>query len=335
MKKITLGLIGAGRIGRIHAENIQSFPDLEIKSVSDLFITNTRNWAKKIGISTVTDDHRQILTDPNIDAVLICSPTDTHPQILIEAAEAGKHIFCEKPLSFSLADSKKAIQKVNELGIKLQVGFNRRFDHNFQRARAMVEANEIGTPHLIKITSRDPEPPSAEYIAHSGGMFMDMSIHDFDMARFLTGSEVVEVYVQGATLIDSVFDKYNDVDTAIISLKFANSALGIIDNSRKAVYGYDQRVEIFGSEGCIQIENDYPNTAQLLTAKGIYQDKPKFFFLERYREAYIEELRRFITAIRENQPVLVNGFDALQAEVIAHAAKQSLMEGKPVPIGDK
>lgn len=335
MKKITLGLIGAGRIGRIHAENIQSFPNAEVKSVSDLFITDTRNWAEKIEISTVTDDYRQILADPTIDAVLICSPTNTHAQILSEAAKSGKHIFCEKPISFSLDESKKALKIAKELGVKLQVGFNRRFDHNFQRAHAMVEANKIGIPHLIKITSRDPEPPSAEYIAHSGGMFMDMSIHDFDMARFLTGSEIVEVYVQGATLIDPVFNKYHDVDTAIISLKFANGALGIIDNSRKAVYGYDQRVEVFGSDGCIRIENDYPNTAQLLTANGVYQDKPKYFFLERYKEAYKEELRQFITAIRGDQPILVNGFDGLQAEIIAHAAKQSLTEGKPIQIKNK
>jgi myo-inositol 2-dehydrogenase/D-chiro-inositol 1-dehydrogenase len=163
-------------------------------------------------------------------------------------------------------------------------------------------------------------------------MFMDMSIHDFDMARFLTGSEVVEVYVQGATLIDPVFDKYHDVDTAIISLKFANGALGIIDNSRKAVYGYDQRVEIFGSVGCIRIENDHPTTAQLLTSTGVYHDKPKFFFLERYKEAYIEELRQFIAAIQKNQSILADGFDALQAEVIAHAAKRSLTERKPITI---
>jgi myo-inositol 2-dehydrogenase/D-chiro-inositol 1-dehydrogenase len=332
MKKVILGIIGAGRIGRLHAENLRYFPNVQVKSISDLFVTHTQQWAKEIGILNITDDYRQILADQEIDAVLICSPTDTHPQILMEAAKAGKHIFCEKPISFSLGESQKAVKIASEQRVKLQVGFNRRFDHNFQRARAMVAANEIGVPHLIKITSRDPEPPPAEYIAHSGGMFMDMSIHDFDMARFLTGSEIVEVYVQGATLIDPVFDKYQDVDTAIISLRFANGALGVIDNSRKAVYGYDQRVEIFGSEGCIRIENDHPTTAQVLTSKGIYQDKPKFFFLERYKEAYIEELRQFIAAIQENRPILVSGFDGLQAETIAHAAEQSLLKKKPIPI---
>ncbi|MXQ55226.1 inositol 2-dehydrogenase [Shimazuella alba] len=332
MKKVTIGVIGAGRIGRLHAENLKTFHNVVVKSISDIFVTKAWNWARDIGIEMITDDYQQILDDPEIDAVLICSPTDTHPQILIEAAEAGKHIFCEKPVSFSLTESQQAVRKAVELGRKLQVGFNRRFDHNFQRVRSMVETNEIGVPHLLKITSRDPEPPSDEYIAHSGGIFIDMSIHDFDMARFLIGSEVVEVYVQGAALIDPVFSKYDDVDTAIISLKFASGALGVIDNSRKAIYGYDQRVEILGSKGSVRIDNDYPNTAQLLTSTGVYQDKPKFFFLERYREAYREELRQFISAILDKQAVPVDGFDALQAEVIAHAAKQSLQEGKPISI---
>jgi myo-inositol 2-dehydrogenase/D-chiro-inositol 1-dehydrogenase len=330
LKKVIIGVIGAGRIGRLHAENLKTFNNVVVKGISDILVTDTLNWAREIGIDMVTNDYHQILADREIDAVLICSPTDTHPQILLEAAKAGKHIFCEKPVSFSLTESKQALQKVVELGVKLQVGFNRRFDHNFQRVRSMIEANEIGEPHLIKITSRDPQPPSNEYIAHSGGIFLDMSIHDFDMARFLVGSEVVEVYVQGATLIDPVFSKYDDIDTAIISLKFASGALGIIDNSRKAVYGYDQRVEILGSKGCVRIENDYPNTAQLLTSTGVYQDKPKFFFLERYQEAYREELRQFISAILNSQAVPVDGSDAFQAEVIAHAAKRSLHEGKPI-----
>ncbi|RBW69280.1 inositol 2-dehydrogenase [Bacillus taeanensis] len=335
MDKIVIGIIGAGRIGRLHAENIVQIPQVEIKTISDIFADNAREWAAQIGIPHVTTDYQEILNDSDIDAVFICSPTNTHAPIIKEAAKAGKHIFCEKPVSFSAEETKEALQVVKEAGVKLQVGFNRRFDHNFKKVHDTVKAGTIGDTHIVKITSRDPEPPPAEYIKSSGGMFMDMSIHDFDMARYVTGSEVEEVYVQGASLVDPVFAELGDVDTAVITLKFENGAIGVIDNSRKAVYGYDQRVEVFGSKGSVSIQNDQPTTAEISTAEGVFQDKPQYFFLERYKDAYINETHAFINSVLYNTPLVCEGNDGLQAELIAKAAKESFETGKPVKVANK
>lgn len=235
-----------------------------------------------------------------------------------------------------IEQTQEAIAAVNRAGVQLQVGFNRRFDHNFKRVREHVQTGAIGDTHVIKITSRDPGPPPASYIEVSGGIFMDMMIHDFDMARFLTGSEVEEVYAQGSVLIDPVFAAYGDVDTSVVTLRFANGALGVIDCSRKAVYGYDQRVEVFGSKGSASAANDFPSTAALCTEEGVISDKPLHFFLERYQAAYVEETQRFIHCLLNGEPVPVNGLDGWQAERIARAAKLSLQEGRPVklpPIG--
>jgi myo-inositol 2-dehydrogenase / D-chiro-inositol 1-dehydrogenase len=335
MDKIVIGIIGAGRIGKLHAENIVQIPQVEIKTISDIFADNAREWATQIGIPHVTTDYQDILNDSDIDAIFICSPTNTHAQIIKEAAKAGKHIFCEKPVSFSAEETKEALQVVKEAGVKLQVGFNRRFDHNFKKVHDTVKAGTIGDTHLVKITSRDPEPPPAEYIKSSGGMFMDMSIHDFDMARYVTGSEVEEVYVQGASLVDPVFAELGDVDTAVITLKFENGAIGVIDNSRKAVYGYDQRVEVFGSKGSVTIQNDQPTTAEISTADGVFKDKPQYFFLERYKDAYINETHAFINSVLYNTPLVCEGNDGLQAELIAKAAKESFETGKPVKVANK
>ncbi|MDQ0243438.1 myo-inositol 2-dehydrogenase/D-chiro-inositol 1-dehydrogenase [Bacillus fengqiuensis] len=252
----------------------------------------------------------------------------------MEAAKTGKHIFCEKPISVDIGQTKRALQVVEETGVKLQIGFNRRFDHNFKRVQEMVTAGKVGETHIVKVTSRDPNPPAPDYIKVSGGLFIDMAIHDFDIARFLSGSDVEEVYVQGAVLVDPIFGELEDVDTAVITLKFKNGAIGVIDNSRKAVYGYDQRVEVFGSLGCATVKNDFPNAAELTTDEGVYTDKPKYFFLERYLDAYIEETRDFVDCILYDKEVLVNGYDGLQAELIAHAAKKSFKEGRPVKLSE-
>ncbi|WP_047152678.1 inositol 2-dehydrogenase [Aneurinibacillus tyrosinisolvens] len=334
MKKITLGIIGGGRIGKLHAENLVRLPEIEIKTISDLFAEQVKEWANHIGIQHVTNDYKEVLQDPEIDAVFVCSPTDTHIQIIIEAAKAGKHIFCEKPISFNVSESLNAIEVVKETGVKLQVGFNRRFDHNFKKVRETVASGKIGDPHIIKVTSRDPHPPHEEYIKGSGGLFIDMAIHDFDIARFVSGSDVEEVYVQGAVLVDPVFAAYGDIDTAITTLRFTNGAIGVIDNSRKAAYGYDQRVEVFGSKGSVTIKNDQPTTAEISTEEGVYQDKPKHFFLERYQEAYIEEVKIFVDCVLNGKDVPVNSNDGLQAELIAHAAKKSLEEKRPVKISE-
>jgi myo-inositol 2-dehydrogenase/D-chiro-inositol 1-dehydrogenase len=328
--KVKIGIIGAGRIGKLHAENLVKIREAEIVAISDIYADQVKEWAQSLGIQNVLPDYRSILKDPEIDAVFICSSTHTHPQIMSEAAAAGKHIFCEKPISFDILKTLQALKAVTQAGVKLQIGFNRRFDHNFKRVKEIVASGKIGEPHIIKITSRDPSPPAKEYIQGSGGLFIDMTIHDFDMARYLSGSDVVEVYVQGAVLVDPVFSEFGDVDTAVTTLKFKNGAIGVIDNSRKAAYGYDQRVEVFGSKGCVTVKNDFPNSAELSTADGVYRDKPKYFFLERYQEAFLEEDYCFIQSILNNHDTPVNGYDGLQAELIAHAAKKSLVEGRPV-----
>ncbi|MFE5430559.1 inositol 2-dehydrogenase [Peribacillus simplex] len=332
MKKITIGIIGAGRIGRLHAENIIHIPQVKIKTISDIFAANVREWAQQIGIENVVEDYKEILNDPEIDAIFVCSPTTTHVPIIQKAAEHGKHIFCEKPISFSIEETEKALEAVKKAGVKFQVGFNRRFDTQFSKVKETVQNGVIGTPHIIKITSRDPEPPSAEYIKSSGGLFVDMSIHDFDMARFVSGSEITEVYVQTANLVDPMIGELGDIDTAVITLKFENGAIGIIDNSRKAVYGYDQRVEAFGSNGVITTENVKPTNAEISTGEGVFRDKPHHFFLERYKEAYITETYAFIDSILTNKPLVCDGNDGLQAEIIAHAAAESRKTGLPVKI---
>ncbi|MFE4709961.1 MULTISPECIES: inositol 2-dehydrogenase [Paenibacillus] len=335
MKKLKFGIIGAGRIGKIHADNLIRHPQAEILAVSDLFAgPELEEWAASRGIAIVTKDSEEILNHPEIDAVFICSSTDTHVPLIKKAAEQGKHIFCEKPLSMDIRQTEEAIEAVSKAGVQLQVGFNRRFDHNFKRVREHVQNGAIGDTHLIKITSRDPGPPPEAYIKVSGGIFMDMMIHDFDMARFLSGSEVEEVYTQGSVLIDPVFGQYGDVDTAIVTLRFANGALGVIDCSRKAAYGYDQRVEVFGSKGSVTAANDFPNTAVLSTEDGIQSDKPLHFFLERYNAAYVDETQQFIDTLLLGKAVSVNGNDGWQAERIARAAKLSMQENRPVKLSE-
>ncbi|KMY50991.1 inositol 2-dehydrogenase [Peribacillus loiseleuriae] len=329
---LTVGIIGAGRIGKLHVDNLRVIPQIRIKSVSDVATDHLEPWAKEKQIDVLTTDYHELLNDPEIQAVFICSPTNTHATIIKEAAQAGKHIFCEKPVSFSVAETEEALTVVENAGVKLQVGFNRRFDPNFRKIRTLVKEGEIGTPHILRITSRDPQPPSLAYIKSSGGLFMDMTIHDFDMARYVMGSEVVEVSAYGAVLVDPAIGEAGDIDTAIITLKFANGALGVIDNSRSAAYGYDQRLEIFGDKGAAQVDNNRATTVEVSTNDHVKKEKPLYFFLERYTQAYIEEVTEFASACLGNQEVSCSGFDGLQAERIAKAAQQSLETGAPVQL---
>ncbi|MGG1519285.1 inositol 2-dehydrogenase [Paenibacillus oryzisoli] len=333
--KVKVGMIGAGRIGKIHADNLLRLPQVEVVAVSDLFAGDELEaWAAERGIGLVVQDSAVLIANPDIDAVFICSSTDTHVPLIEQAAKAGKHIFCEKPVSMAIEQTEKALEAVRAAGVKLQIGFNRRFDHNFKRVREHVQGGTIGEPHIVKITSRDPNPPHPDYIKVSGGIFMDMMIHDFDMARYVSGSEVEEVYAAGGVLINPVFAEHGDVDTAIVTLKFANGALGVIDNSRQAVYGYDQRVEVFGSKGSVAVTNDHPNTAEISTAEGITRDKPLHFFLERYNAAYMEETQLFIDSLLKGTALPVEGNDGLQAERIALAAKLSRELGRPVRLDE-
>ena len=331
MKSVTFGIIGAGRIGKLHADNLLSRVDgARLKAITDPFLDE--DWVASRNIPLTGKDHRILLDDPEIDAILIGSPSAEHAPQMIECAEAGKHIFCEKPIALDPEIIRNALAEVDKSGVKLQVGFNRRFDPNFAAVQQQVASGALGDPHIIRITSRDPAPPPAEYVAGSGGMFLDMTIHDFDMARFLSSSEVTEVHAYGAVLVDPEIGKAGDIDTAVISLKFANGALGIIENSRKAVYGYDQRVEVFGAKGTAMADNNTPTSMIVLNESGTIRDKPLYFFLERYKTAFISELQAFVDAIREDKPTLVSGKDGLVPVLIAMAAKESLKTGKPVQV---
>lgn len=329
MKKI--GLIGAGRIGKLHGEIVTyHVPGACIEAVSDVYTDGLKPWADGLGILKVTNDYKEILEDSEIDAVLIASSTDTHADLIIASAKAGKDIFCEKPIDFNVEKIREALDTVDEMGVKLQIGFNRRFDHNFSRVRELVDQGKVGDVHIVKITSRDPAPPPVSYIKVSGGLFLDMTIHDFDMARFLSGSEVEEVFAYGTNLVSDEIKAVGDIDTALINLRFRNGALGVIDNSREAVYGYDQRVEVFGNKGVVTVDNDFPNSAVLSNADTVTSEKPQWFFLERYKMSYVEELNEFVQALNEDRDPSVIGNDGLEPVYIALAAKESLETGRPV-----
>ncbi|MDR2232547.1 MAG: inositol 2-dehydrogenase [Tannerella sp.] len=333
--KLKFGVIGAGRIGKVHIATLaQSVPEAEVVAVADVNRTVAEELAAKYNIPFVSENHSDIINHKDVEAVAICSPTDTHAAYIVEAARAGKHIFCEKPVDLSLEVIRQSIDEVEKAGVKLMVGFNRRFDPNFKKVRDMVAEGRIGDPHILKITSRDPSPPPAQYVAVSGGMFLDMTIHDFDMARYIVGSEVTEVYVKSAVLVDPAIGAAGDVDTAIITLTFANGAIGVIDNSRKAVYGYDQRLEIFGSKGMVSADNNFPDNHRYFAADGIHGALPLNFFMDRYLEAYSNELKAFCDAVVNNRPVPVGGPDGLMSVAIGLAAKKSVSESRPVRIGE-
>ncbi len=326
-----LGIIGAGRIGRLHAENIQSrLPQFQLLGIADPYLDKA--WVSHVGIPLCSASPEVLLTHPEVDAVLIASPSSLHVEHLLMASEAGKAIFCEKPLGLTEDDILSALIAVKRNNTLLQIGFNRRFDPHFAMIQQRVAHGEIGRAQVLKITSRDPHCPSKDYIAQSGGLFMDMTIHDFDMARFIMGSEVVEVYASGSVLINPDVEAFGDVDTAIVQLRFANGALGVIDNSRQAVYGYDQRLEIFGSEGMLWADNQLQHGVHQLSQHNHTSANPQYFFLERYQQAYLNELSAFYQAFREQTPSLVPGSAGLQALRIAFAAQASLVHHKPVSV---
>ncbi|MFW9972580.1 MAG: inositol 2-dehydrogenase [Candidatus Odinarchaeota archaeon] len=335
-KTFAVGVIGAGRIGKIHIENLLSKIDnVTLKTVADVNISNDLSeWAEEKGVLKLTSDVYEILNDPEIDIVVICSPTDTHAKFIQEAAKAKKHVFCEKPIDTDIKRIKETISIVKQNDVKLMVGFNRRFDRNFMRCNEAVISGQIGEPHIVKITSRDPAPPPIEYIKVSGGIFLDMTIHDWDMARFQARSEVEEVYATGAVLIDPEIGKAGDIDTAVAVLKFKNGAIGIIDNTRQAVYGYDQRVEVFGSKGCVVADNEATNTVRIYTADCTNIDKIPYFFMERYIESYSTELKSFFECLLKNIEPKPNGDDGLQNVLVALAAQKSYEENRPIKISD-
>jgi myo-inositol 2-dehydrogenase/D-chiro-inositol 1-dehydrogenase len=335
-EEIRIGLIGAGRIGKLHGNNLAGLVNgARVEAVAEVMLNDEcRAWAERNGIRKVYTDPAEIMRDKDIDAVFICSPTDTHAELIIRAAGAGKDIFCEKPIHTDAAKIREALEAVKKAGVKLQIGFVRRFDHNHKKVHDTVASGRLGRPHVVKITSRDPEGPPLSYIAVSGGIFMDMTIHDFDMARYLAGSEVTEVAAYGTVLIDPDYKKYDDVDTAVVMLKFENGALGVIDNSRAAHYGYDQRTEVHCDKGCVQVANDLNDTSVISTGEGVVCEKPTWFFLERYNNAFIAEAQSFVDCIRNDSPPPVDGKDGLMSVYIAMAAKKSLKENRPVKLSE-
>ena len=331
---VRLGIIGAGRIGRLHASALRSLvPNAEVLAIADVFADAAKSAAAEYSIADHTADASELIRSSDIDAIVICSSTDTHVKFIIEAAKAGKHAFCEKPIDHDLASIDKALAAVDKHGIKLQVGFNRRFDAGHMRLKQAVDSSEIGQPHMLTIISRDPSPPPMDYIKVSGGLLMDMTIHDFDMCRFLLG-EVEEMYVMADVLVDSSIGEAGDIDTAKVLLRFENRAIGAIENSRQAAFGYDQRVEIFGSLGSAQTANVHPNTVTVSDGKSVRRDLPFYFFLERYYDSYVNEMTAFVDAIENDHDVPVNGNDGRVPVVMAMAGNRSLRENRPVKLSE-
>ena len=334
---LRIGIIGAGRIGKVHLESISyHVKNAVVTAVADPFMNDeTKAFIKGFGVEKIYEDYHKIIENKDIDAVLVCSSTNTHASVSIEAINAGKHVFCEKPVDHSIAKIKEVADALaSHPGVKFQVGFNRRFDHNFAAIRKAYDDGRIGGAHILKITSRDPEPPNPKYIAVSGGIFLDMTIHDFDMAAFLTNSDVQEGYVNSAVLVDPEIGKQGDVDTAIITLKMSNGALAVIDNSRRAAYGYDQRAELFGSKGMVATSNDTLSSAVVSDANGVTGEKPLFFFLERYMESFSEEMRQFVSACENDTDVPVGIHAGMQSVRVALAAKKSVAEHRPVLVSE-
>lgn len=331
---VKIGIIGAGRIGKVHCESITKYvKNAEVAAIADPFMTEeTKKWALDMGIGKIYSDYKKILDDKSIDAVLICSSTDTHSKISLEAIEAGKHIFCEKPVDHDVNKILEVKKALNNSRIKFQVGFNRRFDHNFKAAKKAASDGKIGELNILKICSRDPAAPPVSYIKVSGGMFLDMTIHDFDMARFMSGAEVEEVFAYGAVLVDSSIGEAGDIDTAIITMKLTNGALAVIDNCRRASYGYDQRVEAFGSMGQVIINNDTESSAVIFNKDGVHAEKPLLFFLERYMQAYVSEITEFVDCIINDKEIEVGIDCGLKPVLIGLAAKLSLKENRAVKI---
>ena len=332
--KLRFGILGAGRIGPVHAETLAwRAPRAECVVIADPNIAAAQVVASRYDIPRVNDSAAAVLDDPGIDAIVLCTPTNTHANLIAQAAKAGKHIFCEKPVSQSLAEIDASLAAVAAAGVKMQVGFNRRFDSNFIRVRRAIECGEIGEPNIFHIVSRDPSPPPLSYLRPSGGIFLDMMIHDFDMARFLVG-DVEEIYASGAVRVDPGFAAEDDFDTAIALLKFKSGAIGTIDNSRKSTFGYDQRVEILGSKGKVASDNRYSNQVVVSGENCVYTDPPHNFFMQRYPESFALELQMFIDAIIEDKPVPVTGADSRPPVVMALAARKSVDQRRPVRLDE-
>ena len=326
----TFGLIGAGRIGRIHGGNIRALPGATLAAVTDFDAQAAQAFAAETGAEASSAE--AILASRDIDAVLICSPTDTHADLIERAAKAGKAIFCEKPVDLSSDRVKATLKVVAEAGVTLMIGFNRRFDPSFADLEARLRAGAIGAVEIVTILSRDPAPPPVSYIGRSGGLFRDMMIHDFDMARFLLGEEPVEVQAMGASLVDPAIGEAGDVDTAVVQMRTASGKLCQISNSRRATYGYDQRIEVHGSTGMLRAGNMHKTTVEIANAGGLTIDPVQDFFLQRYAEAYRRELAAFVAAHRHRRPDPVRRHHAAARR---HPPARRPRPARPPPLGGR
>lgn len=327
---LKIGLLGAGRIGRVHAVNIANHARSQLVAVSDVNEDAARSLADVYGAKAVSSE--AILADASIDAVLIATSTDTHSDLIEKATAAGKAVLCEKPVDLSLERAQRCLNSVHGTGVPVMIGFNRRFDPNFSAIKASIATGEIGKPELLSITSFDPAPPPVAYVKVSGGLFRDMMIHDFDMANFLMGDAPKTVHAAGTSIVDPEIGKAGDVDTAVVTLTYADGRIAVIKNSRRAVYGYDQRVEILGSEGLLFAGNVLENTVSKATKQGVTSAKPEFFFLERYMRAYAAEWNAFVAAILDGATNPVSLKDGVAALALAEAATQSVKSGQPVSL---
>jgi myo-inositol 2-dehydrogenase/D-chiro-inositol 1-dehydrogenase len=327
-----IGVIGVGRIGAMHARLLAAqVPGAHVAALNDAVPEPARLLGEELGVP-VADTADELMARSDVDAVAICSSTETHAALIAAAAEAGRAIFCEKPVSHDLVEVDRALDAVRAAGVPFQIGFNRRFDPAHQSVRDAVAGGRIGEPHLLRITSRDPYPPPASYVRASGGIVLDMTIHDFDMARYVTGSEVVEVYARGAVRIDESFAEAGDVDTALVVLVHENGCITSIDNSRQTSYGYDQRVEAFGLGGMAASENPLRHTGFVRSAEGTIAPDLPDFFLERYIPSYIREWEAFVSAVGSGSETAAGVEDARAPLVIGLAAGRSLQEGRPVRV---
>ncbi len=329
-KILKVGLIGLGRMGQTHCRNLHHYiPGAKLVAVADAMYDKDKFNDQYPGVS-FSDSDIDVMQSDEIDTVVISTPTSTHADLIKKAISSQKNIFCEKPLDLSLEVTTEVIRLAENKGIKLMFGFNRRFDNDFAQLRKSVLAGKIGNPQIIKITNRDPDIPPVDFIRNSGGMFMDFSIHDFDMARYVMGKKVVEVVARGLVFIDKAVGEAGDIDTALITLTFEDGTYAVIDNSRKAVYGYDQRLEIFGDAGMILVENNLYNQNVIYDANGIHSALPLNNFTERYKQSYLSEMKSFVDAVLNNKELPVSGEDMITATAIAYASRKSMKEGRAV-----
>lgn len=325
-----IALFGAGRIGQVHAVNISEHNETQLYSVIDPFSKGAQALADKYGAKQQSTE--EALADPNVHGVLIASATDTHAELIELAAKAGKAIFCEKPVHLDIERVRHCLAVVKQHQVPLFVGFNRRYDPQFRKVREMLSAGSIGKAESLLITSRDPSPPPAEYVKVSGGMFRDMTIHDFDMARFIMGEDPVSIYAQGSNLVDPAIGEAGDIDTAFVVMKFPSGAMATITNSRRSGYGYDQRIELHGEKGLLTAKNIHENAVEQWSEAGCVAAKPEHFFLQRYNAAYKAEWSHFVEVLAGRALPECSGYDGELALLMADKALESMKTGKEIKL---